>query len=159
MITIKRTLSLICLLLTLTVIKAADRTLVIETATNGKLSIRLSDSPEITFSGKTMLISSAAGSYSLEISDIVQSAFESEATAIAQVPTDELRFSYSANGQITIEGVDSPSDVRLHAVDGRKLPVQVSANGDRLTVSLSTLPKGVYIISVNNRQNLKIYKR
>jgi len=159
MVKIKRTLSIICLLLTLTGIKAADRTLVIETATNGKMSIRLSDKPEITFSGQTMLISSAAGNYSLEISDIVQYAFESVATGVAQLHSDELRFSYSANDQITIEGVDSPSDVRLYAADGRELPAQVSANGDRLTVSLSMLPKGVYIISANNKQNLKIYKR
>ena len=159
MVKIKRTLSLICLLLTLTGIKAADRTLVVETTTSGRLSIRLSDNPEITFSGQTMLISSAAGNYSLEISDIVQYAFESVATGLGQVPSDELRFCYSANGQITIEGAESPSDVRLYAVDGRELPIQVSANGDRITVSLSTLPKGVYIISANNKQNLKIYKR
>ena len=159
MMKIKRTLSLICLLLTLTGVKAADRMLIVETITNGRLSIRLSDNPEIKFSGQAMLISSAAGNYSLEISDIVQYAFESVATDIVQLPSDELRFSYSASGQIAIEGTESPSDVRLYAVDGRELPVQISANGDRITVSLSMLPKGVYIISVNNKQNLKIYKR
>jgi len=159
MITIKRTLSLICLLLTLTGIKAADRMLVVETTTNGRLSVRLSDNPEITFSGQSMQISSAAGNYSLEISGIVQYTFESVATGVAQLPSDELRFNYSPGGQIAIEGAESPSAVRLYAVDGRELPAQVSANGDRISVSLSMLPKGVYIISANNKQNLKIYKR
>lgn len=155
----KRTLSLICLLLTLTCIKAAERMLVIETTSNGRQSILLSDKPEITFSGQTMLISSAVGNYNLEISDIVQYAFENVATGVAQLLSDELRIFYPANDQIAIEGIKSPSDVRLYAVDGRELPVQVSVNGDRVTVSLSMLPKGVYIISANKKQNLKIYKR
>ena len=157
---IRKTILLFITLLAAFSAQAADKLLVVETTDGGKIYFALSESPELTFSGQTMLITTTTRSQDFEIADVAQYYFSGETTGTKALKANELRISQSGDGQVTIEGLHPSSVVRLYSLDGKEQPASVTyADGGKATVSLSSLPKGTYIISANKQQTIKINKR
>ena len=138
---------------------ATDKLLVIETADGSKTVFALSANPELTFSGQTMLLNVGAQSHSFEIADVAQYYFEDDVTAIDKLGAVKLRLRHAGNNKIIVEGLSPTSDVRLYSVDGSQMPVITTVADGKAIISLSSLPKGIYIISANKNQNIKIYKK
>lgn len=133
--------------------------LVVETNGGGKFSFVLSENLQITFSGQTMSISTGSDIQGFEIADVIQYYFEDNATDVKELQAGELRISQSDYQQIVVEGIQPSSVVKLYAMDGKELPGRVTLSDGRATVSLLSLPKGVYVISANKKQNIKIIKQ
>ena len=157
---IRKTILLFIVLFAAFRMQAADKLLVVESTDGGKVYFALSDTPELTFSGQTMLITTATQSQDFEIASVAQYYFADEVTGVKALKANDLRISQSGDGLVTIEGLQPSSAVRLFSLDGKEQPASVTyADGGKATVSLSSLPKGIYIISVNRQQNIKINKR
>lgn len=140
--------------------KTALQQLVVETNDKQKAYFALEEGPELSFNGATMIITTKSSCHSFEIADIAQYYFTDETTVIKELKANDLRISKSGNGQVTVEGLQSSSTVRLVSLDGKLLPAFVTySDTGKATINLSSLPKGTYIISINKRQNLKINKR
>lgn len=153
-------LLLLCLVFAAHITSAAtDRLLVVWTTGGEKVSFALSANPQITFSNQTLCIKTDSQSQNFEIAQVAQYYFEDNATAIAKPQFGELRISQTGNEQITVEGLQPSAAVRLYAVDGREMPDRITRSEGSIVISLLSLPKGVYFISTDNKQNLKIYKR
>lgn len=69
-----------------------------------------------------------------------------------------LRFNYMHDNQITIEGIGDNSVISLYGINGQRKPLDASYITNGVTVNLSHLPKGYYIITVD-KQPFKIYKK
>ena len=138
---------------------ATDRLLVVETTDGEKVSFALSANPQITFSGQTLHLNTDSQSQDFEIAKVAQYYFLDNTVGIAKPQFGELRISQTSNEQITVEGLQPSAAVRLYAADGREMPGRITRSDGRAVISLLSLPKGVYIISTDNKQNLKIYKR
>lgn len=151
---------LFCMLLVAYGAQAADnRLLVVETAGGERVTFELAASPRITFSNQTMLITSSAASHSFEMADVARYYFETTPVGVSTLQKESLHIRYAGGDEIVLPGRKSTDDIRLYAADGRQMPAAVSNGAEGAVVTLAQLPKGIYIISVNNSQTVKIYKR
>lgn len=157
---IRKTILLFIALLAVFDVWAADKLLVVEKTDGGKVYFELSESPELTFNGQTMLIATAMQSQDFEIANVAQYYFTDETTDIKALKANDLHICQCSNEQITIKGLQPSSVIRLYSLDGREQPASIRYTDGGITIiNLSFLPKGTYIISANKQQNLKIYKR
>ena len=59
---------------------------------------------------------------------------------------------------MVFHGIASTSKVAVYNSNGIRVPARLSAAGDGVTLSLSSIPQGVYILSVNGKTS-KFMKR
>ena len=138
---------------------ATNKLLIVVTNDGNKVSFDLSSNPVITFTGQVMQINSTFLSQDFEITNVAKYFFENSSTSFKELEQGELRISYSDRNQLSIDGLQQSSSIRLYSVDGKEIPGCISTSDDKVVVNLISLPKGIYIISANNSQNFKIYKR
>lgn len=155
----KKILLLLLMIVAYNVQATADNLLIVETNDGGKVSFELSSSPEITFNGQTMQVNTVFKSQSFEIANVAQYYFKSILTGMKDLQQGELRLCQPSNDKLVIDGLHSSSNVRLYSIDGKDLSDHISVSDGKAVISLLSLPKGVYIISANKSQNIKIYKR
>lgn len=83
----------------------------------------------------------------------------SDPTAVDEVRGEEMVVTQPGEGVYRFSGLSAADRIGVVAADGRSLKGCVTRQGDSATVSLAALPKGVYIVTVNNRQTIKIAKQ
>ena len=155
----RKTFLLLCLMIVAQTASAADKLLVIETTDGTKTVFSLSANPEMTFNGQTMLFNVGAQSHSFEITNVAQYYFEDDVSAIDGLESVKLRLRYAGSEKVIIEGISPHADVRLYSTNGTLINGSVATANGQAVISLSSLPKGIYIISVNKNQNIKIHKK
>ncbi len=158
---IKRAITLHFLLLCLisTIWADTSKSLIVESVSGEKFSFLLVNSPELTFSDRTLFVRDNTQTKSIEIDNVLQYYFTSEGTDISSVESKlNIRLNYDTNGNVVVEGFDQPAQIRFYSVSGLEYSDCVSVTYDKAVVSLSSLQKGVYIISINNQQ-IKVYKK
>ena len=138
---------------------AEDRLLVVEMTNGDKVSFALSAHPEITFSGQTMHMKTDSQSQDFEIANVSNYYFESVTTGIVEPQAKDLHISNLGNGQIVVSGINSPSEIKLYATGGLQVQANLSYSEGKAVIFVSSLPKGVYILSINKQQNIKFYKK
>lgn len=139
----------------------SDRLLIFETTGGIKVSIALSDNPELTFSGQTMIVKTNAKTQKIEVSKIEKWYFENVTTGINIIRGDDKPIINKANNdEIIVEGLSSTPKVQIYSIDGKKQSVKVFLDeGGRSIINISSLPKGVYIVSINKLNSIKIFKQ
>ena len=156
---IRKTLFLLCLMIFAQTASATGKLLVIETTDGSKAVFSLSANPELTFSGQTMLLNVGAQSHSFEIANVAQYYFENDASAIDEMESVKMRLRYTGSDKVVIEGISQNANVKLYSTSGTLINGSVATTNGQAVISLSSLPKGIYIISVNKNQSIKIHKR
>ena len=69
-----------------------------------------------------------------------------------------IRFRYLDGQTIEVRGVPAGVRVEQYTIDGKATRLDKQQMGDLLTIRLHHLPKGVYIIRIDN-QTYKIFKK
>ena len=141
------------------VCSANNSVLVVESVGGDKVTFSLSSMPQITFSNQTMLITTGSQVESFELANVAQYYFESETDGIQSVPREALLVRYAGGDEVVLQGLSPSARVTLYSADGRQRSVPVTYGDGSATLSLASLPQGVYILSANNSQTIKIYKR
>lgn len=77
-------------------------------------------------------------------------------SSIDDVLSDGIRITYLDKDRVVIEGLAGDAVVRLYGVNGVEHTVTSSVSGIATTISLSNLPKGVYIINIANLASVKV---
>ncbi len=157
----KRTTCFLFLLLCLIETIWADtrKSLIVECKNGTTVSFLLVNSPELTFSNRSLVVTDNSRAFNFVIDDVHQYYFTSEETDIARVGSPaELQFYYDTDGNVVVEGFDLPAQLRLYSVKGLDYSDCVSVTNNKAVVSLSSLQKGIYIVSINNHQ-IKVYKK
>ena len=139
----------------------SDRLLIFETTGGAKVTIALSENPELTFSGQTMIVTTNAQTQKIEVGSITKWYFENVPTGINPIKNyDKPVINKTNNDEIIVEGLSSTPKVQVYSIDGKKQAVKVSLDdGGRSIINLSSLPKGVYVVSINKFNSIKIFKQ
>lgn len=154
----KKTLLFLLFIIYVASASAADSyTLVIELKSSALDKYLLADKPVITFTDGTVNVKSEKAQVEYAITDIARYYFvESGTDAIESLENDAapaFSFRYINRDNISISGADK---AEVYNTGGQKLSESKAENGV-MTVSLSSLPSGVYVIKTNNK-SIKIKK-
>ena len=139
----------------------SNRLLIVETTDGVKISFSLSENPELTFNGKTMLITSENESQQFEVYNISKWYFENLASNVNPIEKFDKPFIKKVNNEvILVEGLQPSSKVQIYSIDGKQQSIQNSySEGEKSVINIANLPNGVYIVSINKVYNFKIYKK
>ena len=84
-----------------------------------------------------------------------------DATAIEDVKSDEgqrISFNLTSAGVVRISGLQLSDRLQVFSIDGKSVSAVVSRNDGEATVDLTQKPRGIYIVSVNQRFSFKLMK-
>lgn len=147
----KKNLLIISLLLGLFVpTQAQDKaTLVIWLSDGTKTDIEVSQLPQIKFENDKVIITSSVLNMEYNAEEVLRFTYKGEGTAISPVQ-DEAGVSQE-NGRLVFHGISSANQVSVYSAKGTRIPVRLSNNGGHFSLSLSSIPSGVYILKVNGK--------
>lgn len=127
---------------------ANDGALVLWHADGSKTNIELSQLPQVRFENNKVLVTSSVLNMEYDADDILRFTYEEAASedaglvdGIASVQGDRLLF----------HGVKSADQVSVYSVNGTRIPVSLSSVNGKQSLSLSSIPSGVYILKVNGK--------
>ena len=125
---------------------ADDAKIVIKQKSGNETVFELSTNPVITFLGEDMVITNDFTSISFPIEDIDSyTADNGTTTAIASTKEKPM----FENGRILFNGISKGTPISVYSLDGRLISKQLIGT-DKAEIPLRNLPKGTYIISVEN---------
>ncbi len=142
-----------------TKMKAGDPvTLNVHHADGTKTAIQLYTRPQISFDGNFVIISSPVLQFRYNSKDVIRFTYSG-----GQLPDEvkgvENKKPFTQKGEILFfDSKVKSTDIKLYSEDGKTLPVKVYIEGNRPTLSLSSLRPGVYLLSING-STTKILKR
>jgi len=126
---------------------ANDTRLVITQKDGSETVFLLSSHPVITFSGKDMVITSNNTTITIPMASVVNYATNEDPASISPLSADLPEY---RNGSIVFSGLVRGAEVRVYRVDGSLVSSQQADSSGHATVSIATLPKGVYIVRTPN---------
>lgn len=131
--------------------------LVLEFVNGDLVEYELAEKPVVKFSGDNLEVVSAAASAEYASADVKKFYFTLISTSIETATGSVLRFQYTDNENVTVSGTTAKT-VLLYDASGRLVGRQSVSDG-MAKVSLSALSPGVYILKLDNEQNIKIIRR
>lgn len=136
-------------------------TIVVETRSGTTLELSLRQKPEVIVSEKEFIISCGDNITSYLHEEVRKFYFKPYTPTEIERTTKEqvIRIEYLDDSKIVISGTMGTEKVRLYTLNGQNINSQSINNGERLTISLSSLPSGTYILNIDNRQSFKILKQ
>lgn len=69
-----------------------------------------------------------------------------------------MRFQFLDGQTVVVDGVRGDAFVSQYSIDGKSVPLNVERSESRIVVHLNHLPKGIYILKIDN-QSFKISKK
>lgn len=84
-----------------------------------------------------------------------------DVNAIEDVKSDEcqrISFNLTSAGVVRVGGLQSSDRLLVFSLDGKNVSAAVSRNDSEATVDLTQKPRGIYIVSVNQRFSFKLMK-
>jgi hypothetical protein len=131
----------------------ADDTITITKQEGGADSVfSLSTVNRISFSGDSVVVATATGDTKIAIADVDKIKFDIEVTAVDDITAglgDDLTI-IVANSQVTINRADGGEiSTTVYNLQGQPVTAQVAQAS--VTIDLTSLNAGVYIIKANNK--------
>lgn len=129
--------------------------LLIKTKDGNTVAYSLTTRPVVTFAGSDLVLTSTDVEVKYPIANVEEITFV-DASAINEIKGDKVAF--AINGQvINAKGLANGELVQVYNIDGKAI-AQASANAEgTVTVDISTLGKGVYVIKAG-KMSYKILK-
>ncbi|MBR1412759.1 MAG: T9SS type A sorting domain-containing protein [Prevotella sp.] len=122
--------------------------LVIWQKDGSKVNYNLDEQPKTTFTKDDLVITTATATISYPLAKIQRYTYEGGTLSVRDIKEDGVSISNSGD-HIVVKGLTSGKTVIVYRVDGTQLLTQRSDSSDRMTISLSSLPAGVYIIKAD----------
>lgn len=156
----KRLLLLFFTLCLSSMLWAKDYLLVIDFSDGTEMTFALAKQPVITFADHIIRVKVGSRSSEFEMSDVVNFHFKEDPSNIRSPRMDEdFKLSWQGEDLIVISNVAPNAVIRLYGIDGKMYSSRINANGDRIDISLSYLPKGIYLLNINNARTIKINRK
>lgn len=159
----KKTLLSLMLALAAMTMQAQDEysTLVVETMEGTKLEISLQKAPKVQMTDNAFIITCGEEIIGYTYGEVRKYYFKLSKYVSVEPVADErtIRVTFVDNATVVISGVDNPEVIRLYTLDGSRVAPQVEVAEGVITVSLSALDAGFYILNIDNEQSFKLLKR
>ena len=133
-----------------------NATLVLHHADGTTTDVALYLKPRVVFDGDLVRITSTVLDMEYPKSNILRFSYTGKGSSISN-PQSEASFTRDGD-HLIFHGIRSTDKVAVYNSDGIRVPVQLSAASDGVTLSISSIPKGVYVLSVNGKTS-KFTKR
>lgn len=134
---------------------ADDANLVIKHKGGAETVLLLSTNPVITFKDEDMVVTSDVSSFMIPIEMIESYGASNDVTAIRNITQEHPEYK---NGSVVFSGLSRGSEVSIYKADGTLVLLQSADGAGHATVSIASLPKGVYIVSTPNN-SMKIINK
>jgi len=126
-----------------------NATLVLWHADGTTTDVALYLKPRVVFDGDLVRITSTVLDMEYPKSNILRFSYTGKGSSISN-PQSEASFTRDGD-HLIFHGIRSTDKVAVYNSDGIRVPVQLSAASDGVTLSISSIPKGVYVLSVNGK--------
>ena len=136
-------------------------TLVVETMEGTKLEISLQQKPEVKITDKEFVLTCGEEVTGYTYGEVRKFYFitpKGDVAVAAPVAEETIRIEYR-DCTATIRGADDPANVQLYTLGGKRITAATSSDGHVVTVSLSSLAPGIYILDIDGKQSFKLLKR
>lgn len=145
----KLLLSFLCLLPFIGINNVKAQTLVLHHANGKTTDVELLTMPQVKFQNDKVFITSSVLDMEFSKEDVLTFTYKGGTSGINN-PKAKVDFS-KENGQIIFHGIKPLEKVALYNTKGIRIPVKILRNGDTITLPLSSIPSGVYLLNVNGR--------
>lgn len=140
----------VLLLLLQTPARAQVQTLVLHHANGKTTEVELYTMPCIQLTADKMTITSqGVVSQEFDKTDVVRFTYKSVDTGIRS-PKPETAYRVDED-RVTFHGVPEANAVKVYNVGGAQIPVSLHVTGSDAVLSLTQLPQGVYLVTINGR--------
>ena len=143
----KRLFLFLALLFLATGFKA--QTLVLHHADGTTTDVQLYLMPRIQFQNDRVLITSSVLDMDYPKENVLRFSYKG-VTNIIDTVKNKADFNRK-NGQLVFHGTQQSDHVAVYNAKGIRVPVTLTRKGDDVTLPLSAIPSGVYVLSVNGR--------
>lgn len=113
-----------------------------------KVSYNLDEQPKTTFTADNLVITTATTTINYPLSKIRRYTYEGAQLSVRNVKEQGISISHDGNN-IIVKGLPKGKSVTIHRIDGTQLLAKRSDGSARLTLSLNSLPAGVYVIKAD----------
>lgn len=145
----KQLIITLLLLATASMTMAQGQTLVLHHADGKTTEVELYTLPRIQMTADKMIITVQGISQEYSKTDVLRFTYKGVGTGINNVsPTTSFRID---EDRITFHGVPETGAVKIFDAKGMQIPVSLTAVGSDTVLSLAQLPKGVYLVTINER--------
>lgn len=133
------------------------QTLVIWQKGGSKVYFNLDDQPKTTFTTDELVITTNTATYNYPLANISRYTYEGGALSILNIKPQSVSITQNSN-DIIVTGLPVGKTTSVYSVDGKLIIQKRSDGASRLTLSLSNLPVGVYVIKAEE-VTYKVTKR
>ena len=119
--------------------------LVVEMTDGTRSAFLLSEKPEMTFEGRALVFRSQEAEIAVARVDFSYFQFENVEVSMLERSSGGTEAEFVTTGVLRVRGVKANA-VAVYALDGSVCAVDKSVEGDAVTVSLRSLPRGVYVV-------------
>lgn len=139
----------LCLFICLATGTSKAQTLVLHHANGTTTDVELLTQPQVKFQNDKVLITSIVLNMEFPKEDILTFTFKGKAAGIKNVQgkasvTQE-------NGRLIFHGIKSSDKIAVYNTKGIRIPVSLQRSGDFISMSISSIPTGVYLLNVNGK--------
>ena len=124
-------------------------TLVLYHADGTTTDVALYLKPRVVFDGDMVRITSTVLDMEYPKSNILRFSYKGSGTGIT-APKNEADYTREGD-RLVFHGISSSDKVAVYNSDGIRVPVHLSTTIDGVSLSLSSISKGVYVLSVNGK--------
>lgn len=122
-------------------------------------TVSLYTRPQVTFVGEQVVIKSPVATMTYAAADVLRITYGGDIPVLNSIGSPNAEQPYTEqDGALVFDANVKAADVQLFAEDGKRLPVSVRTANGRPTLSLASLPAGVYVLSVNGRTSKFVKK-
>lgn len=119
-------------------------------------SVQLYTRPQVTFEDDRVVFTSPVATFSYDAKQVLRFTYSGIQSDKASFPQAKDLFRQQGE-QLLFDPSVKTSAIHLFTEDGRRLPVSLVTSNGRPSLSLKSLPAGVYVLSVNG-QTSKLMK-
>lgn len=114
-----------------------------------KVSYKLQDSPKITFTDESLVISTNSIDVNYELSQMARITYEkTDLTGIVNVNGEKVNPFNFTGESLLFPASKADVTVKIYSTDGKLVVGRNVRKGDTLAVSLNSLNNGIYLVSV-----------
>lgn len=113
-----------------------------------KVSYNLDEQPKTTFTSEDLVITTATSTISYPLAKIQRYTYEGAQLSVRDVKSQGISISHNGD-LIIVKGMTSGKNVTVYSMDGVQLLSKLSDGAEQLSLSLSSLPMGAYIIKAD----------
>lgn len=129
--------------------QAKAQTLVLHHADSTTTDVELFTQPQVMFESNKVLIVSTVLNMEYPKDNVLRFTYKGSSNSI-KLPQTNADFTRE-DGLLVFHNIHPAASIAVYTVNGIRVPVIVQRSGSSVTLPISAIPSGVYLLSVNGR--------